>query len=677
MAYPPMIEYNGAVQHPKQSFFDAELKQGTAETNNLGLPLVMSGGFALTYTLTTPKRKFAVRCFHRDIPSVEQKYDLISKKLRALRSSYFVEFHFHNPGIKVQQHNYPIVKMDWVDGHPLGVWLDKNSSNGNALQKARAEFRTIASFLEKEGMAHGDIQNGNVMMSPSGVKLIDYDGMFVPGMTLGNGSEVGHKHFQHPNRSAVDFGPKMDRFSFIALDLSLTALMEDKTLHSKFREGGETIIFTANDFADPGNSRIFQILQGNASLADQARNFAAICTADISAVPSLDDFLNARKIPATKRRIEVTSSLVRPAVYIGPFPVLDALDFQAAARHVGDKVELIGQIVEVKEDYGRRGRGKNNPFVFINFGPWRGKIVKISIWSEGLSKLTRKPTKTWVGQWVSVTGLVDPPYISSRYGYTHLSVTVLEDGQIQTLDEKQARFRLDSTSKTGKRTKTADAGTKDKAKENGATGAAIGATATTTITKGTTNNQDILKKFTTQPGAPTQPVGTGQTAPAPVQNPTAHVGAVGQGSPVGQSLGERIPGWVWLAAAALVVFVIANGGRQEQPPKPTPSNVTVPPPSAAPQKSPPGAQVPQRPSGQPMPSLNLSYRNDALQVQRRLIELGFLKGFFSDGNWGPTSQQALVEFKKQAGIGNGGNWDSTTQRALFSDQAVHARPGQQ
>src|SRR6266436_8978159 len=115
MAYPPMIEYNGAVQHPQQSFFDPDLKNGTAETNNLGLPLVMSGGFALTYTFTTPKRKFAVRCFHRDIPSVEQKYDSISKKLRALRSNYFVEFHFRNPGIRVQQHNYPIVKMDWVD----------------------------------------------------------------------------------------------------------------------------------------------------------------------------------------------------------------------------------------------------------------------------------------------------------------------------------------------------------------------------------------------------------------------------------------------------------------------------------------------------------------------------------------------------------------------------------
>jgi len=89
--------------------------------------------------------------------------------------------------------------------------------------------------------------------------------------------------------------------------------------------------------------------------------------------------------------------------------------------------------------------------------------------------------------------------------------------------------------------------------------------------------------------------------------------------------------------------------------------------------SPPKAQIPQMPSGQSMPTLNLSYRNDALQIQRRLIELGFLKGFFPDGNWGQMSQQALIEFKKQAGLGSGGNWDSTTQRVLFSDQAVHAK----
>src|SRR5882762_3333574 len=102
VSYPQIVEYNEAVQHPAQAFVDAELKQGTVKENNLGLPLVLSGGFALTYTVTTPRRKCAVRCFHREIPSIEQKYSAISKKLRASGNSFFVNFDFQKPGIKIR-----------------------------------------------------------------------------------------------------------------------------------------------------------------------------------------------------------------------------------------------------------------------------------------------------------------------------------------------------------------------------------------------------------------------------------------------------------------------------------------------------------------------------------------------------------------------------------------------
>jgi hypothetical protein len=113
-------------------------------------------------------------------------------------------------------------------------------------------------------------------------------------------------------------------------------------------------------------------------------------------------------------------------------------------RRVGDRVELIGKIVEVKHSVGRRGRARGKPYVFINFGPWRGSIVKISIWSEGLSNLKEQPSDVWIGRWVSVTGLMDPPYTSKKYNYTHVSISVDQDGQIQHLDEAQARFRLAS-----------------------------------------------------------------------------------------------------------------------------------------------------------------------------------------------------------------------------------------
>ena len=447
MAYPQITEYLEAVQHPAQAFIDPDLKQGAIAENNLGLPLVMSGGFALTYAVTTPRRKCAVRCFHREIPAIQQKYEAISKKLRSLGKGCFVDFDFQQSGINVRQKIFPIVRMDWVEGDTLGVWMDKHFDDRRALEKACADFAAIARFLEQKGIAHGDIQNGNVMVTNGDIKLIDYDGMFVPGMHPGNGSETGHKHFQHPDRRASSFGPGMDRFSFIALDLSLKAVIEDKSLFRKFREGGETIIFKANDFADPANSEVFRRLLAMPKLKEQARNFAAICGAPLAAVPTLDEFLAGRNIPAAKTPITISPSpelKPRAAAYIPAYPVVDALNFPAALQRVGDRVELIGRIVEVEPGSRKRGKGRAQRYVFLNFGSGRGNIVKISIWSDGLAKLKEQPSKAWIGRWVSVTGLMDVPYQSKRYGHKHLSITVQEDGQIQPLDEAEAGFRLAS-----------------------------------------------------------------------------------------------------------------------------------------------------------------------------------------------------------------------------------------
>jgi len=450
MAYPQITEYQEAVQHPLQAFVDPELKQGTVAENNLGLPLVMSGGFALTYAVTTPRRKCAVRCFHREIPAIQQKYDAISKVLRSLANGFFVDFDFQQSGINVRQKVFPIVRMDWVEGDTLGVWLDKYFDNPRALEKARTDFVDIARLLAKKGIAHGDIQNGNVMVTKGAVRLIDYDGMFVPGMRQGNGSETGHKHFQHPDRRVASFGPDMDRFSFIALDLSLKAIIADKSLYPKFREGGETIVFKANDFADPPNSEIFNRLFGMPKLKDQAQNFAAICGAPIAAIPTLDEFLAGRKVPTAQRPLTASptpTAKPRPA-YIPAYPVVDALNFSAALQRVGDRVELIGRIVEVTRGSRKRGKAPAKHYAFINFGSWRGNVVKISIWSEGLAKLKEQPSNAWVGRWVSVTGLMDVPFESKRQRYKHLSITVQEEGQIQQIDEAEAGFRLASIAAT-------------------------------------------------------------------------------------------------------------------------------------------------------------------------------------------------------------------------------------
>jgi hypothetical protein len=68
----------------------------------------------------------AVRCFHRHIPAVEQKYAAISQAFRRLNSPYFVGFEFLAQGIRVRQQLYPVLKMDWAEGDVLGLWLERN-----------------------------------------------------------------------------------------------------------------------------------------------------------------------------------------------------------------------------------------------------------------------------------------------------------------------------------------------------------------------------------------------------------------------------------------------------------------------------------------------------------------------------------------------------------------------
>jgi hypothetical protein len=45
-------------------------------------------------------------------------------------------------------------------------------------------------------------------------------------------------------------------------------------------------------------------------------------------------------------------------------------------------------------------------------------------------------------RWVSVTGLIDTPYTSDRYNYTHVGITVTADGQVQFISEADANYRL-------------------------------------------------------------------------------------------------------------------------------------------------------------------------------------------------------------------------------------------
>lgn len=181
MAYPSLEQYNNAFNSHSIWLNDPELKAGSVATTGMGLPLAISGGFALTYTVTAGSRKYAVRCFHRESKALERRYTAISQRLSALRSPYFLDFKFQSKGIRIDGGEYPIVKMAWAKGETLGEFLEDNHGSPQALGALASSLVSLSAFLEKEGIAHGDIQTGNLMVSGggAGIQLIDYDGMWI------------------------------------------------------------------------------------------------------------------------------------------------------------------------------------------------------------------------------------------------------------------------------------------------------------------------------------------------------------------------------------------------------------------------------------------------------------------------------------------------------------------
>ena len=71
MCWPLSQDYNEVIQEPARCFADPELRRGEVEINALGLPAPRSGNFADVYAVASGPRKWAVKCFTRQIPGLQ------------------------------------------------------------------------------------------------------------------------------------------------------------------------------------------------------------------------------------------------------------------------------------------------------------------------------------------------------------------------------------------------------------------------------------------------------------------------------------------------------------------------------------------------------------------------------------------------------------------------------
>ena len=298
MAWPGITEFSNAIQNPSRCFADPELSDGELavyETGGrAGMPIVSAGNFASVYRISHPGHSFAVRCFTRTVTNQHDRYGQLDAYLRSTQPPAFVEFEYLEQGILVAGYWYPIVKMEWVNGHPLDRYVQRNLDRPNSLQNVAARWRGLVSALRSLNIAHNDLQHGNVMVQEDrSLRLVDYDAMFLPQYLGQSSPENGHQHFQHPKKTSQNYDGRMDNFPALVIYLSLLALVADPSLWDQFYND-DNLLFRRVDYADPSNSHCFHALKGsqNETVRYMAAYLEQCCSHGVDNVPDLEVILN-------------------------------------------------------------------------------------------------------------------------------------------------------------------------------------------------------------------------------------------------------------------------------------------------------------------------------------------------------------------------------------------------
>ncbi|MCY2964631.1 MAG: protein kinase [Planctomycetota bacterium] len=263
------------LQNPKMAFKLDELKSCSVQKDSKGLPKVKSGNFAGVYkaTLVTNKN-LCLRVFTKRAEDRRERYAAICEYLKSRKTRCLVEFEYLDGAIRHTDGKwYPLITMEWVEGNVLFDWLRERCEHNDtaALSKIHRQWAEVIAELADAGIAHGDLQHNNVMVTHGGeIKLVDYDGMVVPKLVGWDQLEWGVDPYQHPDRQKPEtkLFTGLDNFSAIFIYVALGALAAEPVLWKQFIEppGGEVIdklLFKREDFEAPDQSQLISRLRNS------------------------------------------------------------------------------------------------------------------------------------------------------------------------------------------------------------------------------------------------------------------------------------------------------------------------------------------------------------------------------------------------------------------------------
>ena len=301
-SWPLISDFARVLQNPQVAFRDPELRRCTVEMNHLGQPKARSGNFATVYRGFRPDAsEFAIRVFNRRQDERLEHYRTISDYLESRAVSSIVRFDYDERGIRSAGDGklYPLLVMEWVPGITLFEWTRDRCREGyvEALQIAADVWLHLVRELGQHEIVHGDLQHGNVLVSPEGhFRLVDYDCMCVPSLIGRRNLETGLPPYQHPGRN-VDtlLFPGLDNFSALYIYVALRALAAAPYLWITYVDQPEydRILFREQDFQSPATSPLYrELLQSpDEQVRDLTHYLFELARYELHDVPPVDEVL--------------------------------------------------------------------------------------------------------------------------------------------------------------------------------------------------------------------------------------------------------------------------------------------------------------------------------------------------------------------------------------------------
>ncbi len=262
--YPSNTDYTIIIEHLSSYIIDSQINTAIPLYTKTDRLISYAGGYSKVFPVQIKTSKKAFRFWTANVENSQKRYQEIDQYLKKNKLPYFVAFDYHQDKLNWEETDYSFVSMDWAEGVTLNEYIDNNINDSGKMQALANSFFYMVVDLHKHEIAHGDLQDGNIIVIEDGneinLKLIDYDSLYVPALKNYDIEIIGVEAYQHPKKTDFKYmNEKIDYFSELVIYLSLLVYVEDSSLWIHGQD--QRLLFELKDYKNTDASEIFKKLK--------------------------------------------------------------------------------------------------------------------------------------------------------------------------------------------------------------------------------------------------------------------------------------------------------------------------------------------------------------------------------------------------------------------------------